>query len=556
MLILRKKSIVEIFKEIIFFTSLMERGGAAVASLKQAIAPEGITKDKLTTTKNVSKTQTFSPRFSRQRSPPRSGSPVKGIGGSPKTLPKFRFTCCSATQPLILAYNDLNSAVRQFLVYNSSVDIIGDFPNKFTSLTPCFESYCTQTAGILSMKNRTTLTSTLLTATVANIRKLLADMVVSFNEISSSGMECHVRIINQHFLQLNKTLSSIKNKAKEDTFYNDTALLTIPGFRKSLTKLKDMAINIITNRTGEQEVDKYNDKMRAFCTKFNNYISKTLSSNCFTTTEKVRLKTSITTLLASTTEILDASQVLPAHVAEIDRCLKQFIALLEQVNAAVGFPQNQSADGTNDSGHKVSAVNVNNSKTKVRALASDESPSNEGSVQPQNQSEQAVAVEDSQVTSQSVDGEVAPESQVEQTNDVNQMKAAEDLAQQVEEQEEKPISGEPEPNVEGEAPPESQEEEKPSVDEPQQDAEGEAPQESQEEKPSVDEPQQDAEGEAPPESQEQEEALANEPEQNVEGDTPVEPQEEEKPSVEEPGVQQEENPSTDEPGDAVAEGEQ
>ena len=258
---------------------------------------------------------------------------------SPKKSPRLRsFTCCTATQPLISAYGELSSAVREFLLFNSSNSIIGEFPEKFSQMTPVFESYCTQTAGHLSMMKTTTVPPTLMASTVDTIRKTLADVYESYEKIATCGLTAHAQAVESNFAALNSIFTRIKRVSQKDHFFDDSALAGLPSLKKMAAGMKIKGIEILNNNEGAEEAKKYANEIRMFSRRVNTYIDKSLPVTIFPSKEKIRLRSEATTCIGAVAEIVESSQQLPEQVKLIGELMKEFAQLLEETNAKIGLP--------------------------------------------------------------------------------------------------------------------------------------------------------------------------------------------------------------------------
>ena len=265
-------------------------------------------------------------------SSPRARSPKR-------VIPKLRdFTCCTATQPLIAQYGELSTSIREFLLFNSSNPIIGEFPDKFAQLTPVFELYCQQTAGLLSMVNRAPAPPTLMVTTVKMIRQTVAELYQSYEKISKNGMVSHTQAIEDNFKKLNRLFNQIRKTCQQDHFYDDSALSGLPELKKSAMKLKNKGLALLSGSADQDKIQAYADEVRFFARKVNQYFSKSLPMFLFPSKDKIRLRSEATAYLGATAEIVESSRELPDQIQTIGNNLKKFASMLEQTNAEIGLP--------------------------------------------------------------------------------------------------------------------------------------------------------------------------------------------------------------------------
>ena len=479
---------------------------------------------------------------------------------SPKrVIPKLRdFTCCTATQPLIASYGELSTAIREFLLYNSSNPIIGDFPDKFAQMTPVFELYCQQTASLLSMVNRAPAPPTLMVSTVKLIRQTIADLYQGYQKLSVSGVQNHSKAIEDNFNKLNRLFNGIRRTCEQDHFYDDSALIALPQLKKQALNLKNKGLSLIGNGAQVEQIMKYADDVKQYSRKVITYLHRSLPMFLFPSKDKVRLRNEAIAYLGAVSEIVESSRELPQQIDAIGKALQKFGSLLEKTNAEIGMPlpsetnpQTQPIQPTPPKSPKSQphrpqpVVQQHEPEPEPQQEEHNEEPPEQESQEPppQQQEDQPHEAE-AELPQEEAQQEAPVAEQQPEESQQNDAENAENESPQEEAQQEQETPQQPE-EPEGESQPQEPVTESPQ-EEPQNEEKQEPQQQEEQEAPQEEEPQQQ-EPEPEPENQDQE-AQELPPEQ--EADSPQQEQgEENQPQEQEPEAQEQENDTPQQEGE-------
>ena len=281
--------------------------------------------------------RTASPRVGTfSTSTTRSLSPRRTI----KSSPKRHFTCCTENQPLINAYNELSTSVREFLALNSTNTLFGDFPEKFSQIAPLFESYCTQTTSILSMYNRSKGISTLMVSTIFAMKQILYEVYQSLQQIKEKGLSDHAKSINQNFSDVNLFLRQIKKETGKSTYKDvKTGGKAIP-LQQKLADLQNMAIQILETNPGNAEAQSYSDEIMKYVRVINAFIDKDLTT-IYPYKDAMKMRGMVTSWLATISELIISSQELPQQLKDIEEKFNRFLQFFNRINEQVGFKEEQ-----------------------------------------------------------------------------------------------------------------------------------------------------------------------------------------------------------------------
>ncbi|EAX91475.1 hypothetical protein TVAG_276940 [Trichomonas vaginalis G3] len=231
----------------------------------------------------------------------------------------------------------MSIAIREFLVFNTSSIMFKDFSEKFAVLTNMFQDYCNQTASALGMVNKTLQIPSILVNTSKNLQKIIAELFSSYESIKNAGSTVLFDVAKSDFKKLQNIVNVIEKSISDEHFYDDSVVNGLPKIKKTLKNIHEKAFSILNEKTSEEEVKKFNERVKVYIRDFTSFIDKDLPPSVFQKNKKIKMRSEVTSYLGNISSTINSFSRYPFLLEQVGETIKVFTTHIDETNKTMNI---------------------------------------------------------------------------------------------------------------------------------------------------------------------------------------------------------------------------